>query len=1317
MPRSLKLRLAVALVVVAGIAVPGALLSMTQADASAPPTVTAISPDTGPLTAGTVVTVTGTNFIAGQTTVSFGYTAATDVDVVSSTTLTAVAPAEGNHSVDVLVTTAGQTSTTSLNDLFAYGMPTVTGLTPSGGPSGGGTSVIINGTSFVPGLAVAFGGVPATGVIVQSGTTITAESPAGSSGPVDVTVTTSAGTSATTSLDRFAYDVPSVEWISPDTGPLAGGATITIVGSGFTLGSTVAFGAVPATSVVLRSSTALTVTAPPGADGSVDVTVTTARGVSAPGAGDLFAYGGPPTVGIVGPNTGPVAGGTSVVIAGTGFTGGIGVDFGTTPAMSVNVTSPTTMTVVAPAESAGSVNLVLTTSAGTSAATLNDLFAYGPPSVSAISPSVGSLAGGTVVTVTGTGFAPGATVAFGATAAASVTVNSATSLTATSPAGVAGPVDVIVGTTSGSSSAVSGDLFTYGDLEVTSVSPTGGPVAVGTPVTITGSGFVSGASVQFGGFAATGVNVESSSTIVATSPAEPAGVVDVTVTQGAATSPTSSADLFTFGGPSVSAVFPPAGPTGGGEDVDIAGSGFVSGSTVDFGAIPSPQVTVQSDTLITAVAPAAATGVVDIAVSTPAGTSAPTAADQFTTDAVPTVNGVNVDGGPRSGGTPVDISGTGFVAGATVLFGTVPATGVTVTSPTTITATSPAQFSHSVNVTVATSGGVSAADVADLFAYGTPSVQSVEPDGGDVAGGTFVAVTGEGFTPGTTVTFASIPATDVTVLSGTQLTAVSPAHAAGAVDVAVTTREGTSLTETTDLFSYGPPTISTLTPSTGPETGGTPVTIAGTGFTPDATVIFGLSPAASVDVVSGTEIIATSPSGAGAVDVIVQTPDGNSTPSPSSVFIFGGPAVTSLSPDTGPVTGGTYVTISGSLFTPDSTVQFGSVPSTSVTYISPSSIVALAPTLPAGSTDVTVTNSVSTSPITIDDLFATGVPSVSSIEPDGGPITGGTTVTITGNGFVPDASVDFGFFPATNVTVDSETQITATAPAQAAGSKDVTVTNGQGTSPTNSGDVFIYGEPGVVAVSPSSGPVGGGTVVTVNGTGFTPDATVFFGFQAASSVTVQSSTSLTVTSPPGSAGVVDIIVLTPGGHSPTGPADQFAYNSQLEISCTAPPYSTTTVECPGINLPAVSLNGNWQSAQASGNTMYITDNRGDASAGWSVSAYLMPTPTNPNPWCAGVASFCDATAGSDSAYPDAKIPSSYLSIGNVSCTPAAGNPSPDPQSGTGGTFPDGSGAVSLCTAQAGQSSGTFKLGETYSLAIPPWVYAGQYQATVEYLAM
>jgi hypothetical protein len=318
---------------------------------------------------------------------------------------------------------------------------------------------------------------------------------------------------------------------------------------------------------------------------------------------------------------------------------------------------------------------------------------------------------------------------------------------------------------------------------------------------------------------------------------------------------------------------------------------------------------------------------------------------------------------------------------------------------------------------------------------------------------------------------------------------------------------------------------------------------------------------------------------------------------------------------------------------------------------------------------------------------------------------------------VPDATVSFGFVPSAAVQVDSGTRITAVAPASFTGSADVRVTNGQGTSDKHGADVYIYGPPSVVAITPSSGPVTGGTSVTVTGTGFTPDARVIFGFNQATTVTVQSSTSLVAIAPPGSAGVADVLVLTPGGNSPTSTADEFAYNNQLEISCVAPPYATPIATCPGIDLPTTALNGAWQAAQAPANTMYITDNRGEASAGWSVSAYLMPTPSNPNPWCAGVAAFCNSTAGSDTNSPDAKIPSSYLTIGGVTCNAAAGNPSPDPPVGAGGTFPDGSGAVALCTAQAGQSAGTFKLGATYSLAIPPWIYAGQYQATVEYLAM
>ncbi len=427
-------RVLLAVVAVFAMAVPGVLLSFSQAGAASAPTVTAIGPDNGPLIGGTTVTVTGTNFVAGQTTVHFGFSAATNVVVNSPTSLTAVSPAGPDRAVDVIVTVSGQSSPTNLSDLFAYGQPAVTALTPSGGPTSGGTSVIINGTGFVPGTTVSFGGTPASGVMVRSATTITALTPASSSGWTDATVTTPAGTSAVTSFDRFAYVVPSVEWVSPDTGPLAGGTPVTIVGSGFSAASTVAFGANAATSVVFKSPNVLTAVAPAGASGSTDVIVTTApNGASAAGATDLFAYGAVPSVGGVSPRNGPVVGGTSVVITGSGFTADSVVRFGSSRATTATVVSGTEIIAVAPPEASGAVDVTVTSSAGASAPGAADLFAYGAPSVSSVSPSVGSIEGATMVAVIGTGFVPGATVTFGATASPAVSVTSATTLTAIAP--------------------------------------------------------------------------------------------------------------------------------------------------------------------------------------------------------------------------------------------------------------------------------------------------------------------------------------------------------------------------------------------------------------------------------------------------------------------------------------------------------------------------------------------------------------------------------------------------------------------------------------------------------------------------------------------------------------------------------------------------------------------------------------------------------------------------------------------------------------------------------------------------------------------
>jgi hypothetical protein len=140
---------------------------------------------------------------------------------------------------------------------------------------------------------VSFGGNAATSFNVVSATSITTTSPAGS-GIVDVTVTTSAGTSATGAADGFTYIAvipqPAVTAISPNTGVPSGGTTVTITGANFTGVTAVRFGGNTATSVTVNSVTKITATSPAGT-GTVDVTVTAAGGTSPASSADQFSYG------------------------------------------------------------------------------------------------------------------------------------------------------------------------------------------------------------------------------------------------------------------------------------------------------------------------------------------------------------------------------------------------------------------------------------------------------------------------------------------------------------------------------------------------------------------------------------------------------------------------------------------------------------------------------------------------------------------------------------------------------------------------------------------------------------------------------------------------------------------------------------------------------------------------------------------------------------------------------------------------------------------------------------------------------------------
>jgi len=512
--------------------------------------------------------------------------------------------------------------------------------------------------------------------------------------------------------------------------------------------------------------------------------------------------------------------------------------------------------------------------------------------------------------------------------------------------------------------------------------------------------------------------------------------------------------------PTVASLSPASGSTAGGYPVVITGTGFTGVSTngVTVGGI-GVNVLVNNDTTITIISmPPHTAGPVDIIVSHPTeGTSANTAADDFTYIQAPTVSGLSPTSGLVAGGNLVTITGLGFSGANAVNFGG-SIVAPTVMNDTTITVTAPAHLAGTVDVLVVhPTNGTSANTIADNYTYlGVPVVTSLSPTTGPSAGGNNVTITGLSLTGATLVTFGGT-ATAFVVTGDTSITATAPAHAAGAVDVLVTTAQGTSVNTAADDYTYGDlPVVTSLSPATGPIAGGTVVTITGTGFTGTNSVTFG-GTAAAITAVTATTITVTAPAHtAGTVDVLVTTPSGTSANTAADNFIYtSGPTVTSISPKSGPVEGGTLVTITGSGFTGATSVTFGGT-SVTPTVASDTSITATSPARAAGTVDVRVVTPLGTSPNTAaDDFVYGGGPIITSISPSSGAPGGGNTVTITGTGFTGATSVTFGTTSLTP-TVSSDTSISVVAPA-GTGTVDIRVVTPVGTSPNTAADNYTYG--------------------------------------------------------------------------------------------------------------------------------------------------------------------------------------------------------------------------------------------------------------------
>lgn len=175
--------------------------------------------------------------------------------------------------------------------------PSVTNVSPNFGSALGGDAITITGSKLAAAIAVTFGSVEAEFVVDSDGS-ITAISPAQDAGIVDVTVTTSGGTSATGLASKFTYKpVPVIDAISPNSGP--GGTSVTITGSAFGEVDSVTFGDVAA-EFVIDSDTAITTIAPAHPNGAVDITISTPDGNTAVSDADAFIFTGAVSTDLIG---------------------------------------------------------------------------------------------------------------------------------------------------------------------------------------------------------------------------------------------------------------------------------------------------------------------------------------------------------------------------------------------------------------------------------------------------------------------------------------------------------------------------------------------------------------------------------------------------------------------------------------------------------------------------------------------------------------------------------------------------------------------------------------------------------------------------------------------------------------------------------------------------------------------------------------------------------------------------------------------------------------------------------------------------------
>lgn len=811
----------------------------------------------------------------------------------------------GRGTQDVVAVAPGGTSRPSPETRLSYtapAVPQVTKVFPSEGPQAGGNRV----TVFGSGLA---GGRVDFGTLLADEWSCTADRcwakvPAsGTPGQVDVTVVNDEHRSATSPTSRFTYvagttpapAAPTISSLSPATGHRLGGQQLTITGDNLTGATSVVFEAGTSTAEARQFAVTddehITLTVPSMSAGPRTVVVRGPGGVSTPGAGATFtATAGAPTITGVAPATGSAAGGTKVTVTGTNLTNAF-VSLGEGFADGV-VCGPTSCTLTTrplePGDPLGPVHVQASTSDGQTAPTAADVFTFtaGPqPVVTGLEPDSGTTAGGSTLVVRGTGLNGGEVTVGGEPADAVGTGNrcSATSCVVEVPPHTAGDAPVAVTTHSGTSAASAAATYSYvtpARPVVTTVSPRRQWARDVGAVSITGQN-LTGGRVFFGDQEGPAAECTATQCRVSYAPTQDvARTAHVTVRTAGGTSATGAHTSFAWITPTITGVSPASGWTDGGTEVTVTGTDLRDGRIL-FGSKYAEQTCTEDTSCTVTVPKVSATGAVDVvATAEDESTRSPvTAASRFTytTRPAPTVTAVTPSEGNKRGGETVRIDGTAL-QGATVTVGGTAATKVACQGTTCTFSTPWRDSAGPVQVVATTTAGASATGAPSTFTYrnaGVPVVTSVSPSTGSTAGGTTVTLTGEDLV-GTTIRFGDAPQT--ATCDRTTCTVTTRAHDPGTLRVTAQSEAGTSTGTGVDFTFVTPPapTVTRLSPGTGPASGGTSVTLTGRDLYAGRVSVAG-TPVTST--CTATECTYVQPAGAaGDTAVTVTTPGGTSAP-------------------------------------------------------------------------------------------------------------------------------------------------------------------------------------------------------------------------------------------------------------------------------------------------------------------------------------------------------------------------------------------------------------------------------------------------------